>query len=493
MALLKLKLSALKLFGRFPKTEVVEANDKALREEFDEYNRFAQSNELKHYLELQEFTRSGEPEKVKVELRNLKYKGSEEHQKELEFTRLSKDSAVKNYFKIKDSEILNTYKSIELTGKPTRFKELKQLVESPDYQANRKIHKKDNSDEYQKEIEFKKLKGDAELKKFFKLTKWKPLTDYFHLEGSQTIVRHNELKEYVSSEEFLQRKTYLLSNDKYEQSETFKKVQEFNRLKKSEKFVWYHSLENTKKFDDIKRWQLVFSDEFTEKDLDSHKWITRYFWGETLLNKSYSLAADRHWYNEKKNIEIANSILKITTKKEKSEGIAWDLKYGFVPKSFDFTSGIICNGHTFRQQYGRFEAKIRFSGNPGVYHAFWLVGDTMLPHIDIFRQKGKNNSSIQGSIFWPNGTAKKPKSSKSSLGGFDFKTDFFILSLDWTPKSMTWKINGIPYKEITTNLPDTPTYMVISSGVVSETDDTLLPAILEVDWVRCWSETEQNS
>jgi hypothetical protein len=55
---------------------------------------------------------------------------------------------------------------------------------------------------------------------------------------------------------------------------------------------------------------------------------------------------------------------------------------------------------------------------------------------------------------------------------------------------MIWKINGIPYLETDKNLPDFPAYLVISSGVVAETNDSLLPATLEVDWVKCWKEKE---
>jgi len=55
---------------------------------------------------------------------------------------------------------------------------------------------------------------------------------------------------------------------------------------------------------------------------------------------------------------------------------------------------------------------------------------------------------------------------------------------------LTWKINGKPYKEESKNLPNEPMYMVISSGVIAETEDNLLPATLEVDWVKCWREKE---
>lgn len=491
MALEKFRLATLKLFGRFPKTEEYEAKDKALREEYDEYLRFGQSKEYEHYLDLKKYIDSGEHLKVKEELRLLIFKGSQEELKELEYKRLSKDKAIKNYFSLKDSQTLKQFQEIELSGKPSRFNELKQIIESPDYQRHRAEHKKNNSDDYQHELEYKSLKKDHDIKKFFKLKNWKPLKDYFELEGSDTIKSFLDLEATISSQEFIDRKAYLLSKDKFEQTEEYKKFAEYQTVSKSEKIVWYKSLENTTKFDDIKRWEMTFEDDFEGKKLDEKSWIPRYFWGEAILNQSYSLAADFHNYPDSKNIDIENSILTISTKKEHSEGLAWDLKMGFVPKKFDYTSGIICSGQTFRQKYGRFEAKVRFQKVPGVYHAFWLVGDKMLPHIDVFRQNAKSGSS-QGSIFSSNGEAKKPISVKSSIGGFDFGSNFFILSIDWLPNKIIWKINGVPYLETDKNLPEFPAYLVFSSGVVSKTNDGLMPAKFEIDWVRCWKEKNQE-
>ncbi|HOP03998.1 MAG TPA: glycoside hydrolase family 16 protein [Tenuifilaceae bacterium] len=491
MALLKLRLSVLKLVGRFPNTETLEAQDKALREEFEEFNHFSQSNELNHFLSLQEFVKSGEPDKVKNELNALKYAGSQEHQKEQEFTKLSKDKTLINYFKVKNSSKLELFRNVELSGKPTRFIELQQVVESSEYKNNRRQHKKENSDEYQHEIEFKKLKADSELKQYFKLKKWKPLNDYFSIESSEILPKYEELKSYIESAEFKARKEYLLSKSKFEKSDAYQKLQEFKNLEKSEKIVWFFHCQKSNKFDDIKRWKLTFEENFDTKKLDSSKWITRYFWGEALLNKSYSLAADHHWYTDESNFEITNSTLKIITKQEATEGIAWDFKYGFVPKSFNYTSGLISTGQSFRQKEGRFEAKIKLTSTKGIYHAFWLVGDKTIPEIDILRQKGDNSSSFQGAYFWMNGEGKTKKSI-TSVGGLNLKNNFFILSIDWDANSIVWKINGIPYKEEKNNLPDSPLYVVISSGVNSQPNDANLPVTLEVDWVRCWKNEEAS-
>jgi beta-glucanase (GH16 family) len=487
MALHKFRLATLKIFGRFPKTEEIEATDAALRKEYDDFLNFSNTPEYAHFVELQDYVNTGEPKRIKEELHLLKYSGSQEQLKELELKRLSKDKELKNYLKVKDSQDLNFTRNVELSGKPTRFNELKQLVESPDYQAQRKQLKKENAEDYQKELEYKQLKKDAELKRYFKLTSSKAFKDFNSLDGSEKVNTYNQLKEYIHSQEFADRKAYLLSSKKFEQSDAYKKLQEYEGLKKSERIIWYESLKGSTKFDEIKRWELVFSDSFEGKELDKSKWITRYFWGEALLNKSYSLAADKHYYTDGNNLELNNGILKITTKKETADGLAWDTKMGFIPKQFEYTSGIVSTGQSFRQKQGRFEAKVKFTETPGVYHAFWLVGDTMLPHIDVFRKNAKN-SSTQGSIYTPKNGSTKPLILKSNLGSFSFSSNFFILSIDWCSEKITWKINGIPYMETSQNLPENPAYLVFSSGVVGNTTPANLPATLEIDWVKCWKE-----
>ena len=492
MAILNLRFATLKLFGRIPKTETLEARDKALREEYERYKLFSRSEDYIRYAELKKFVDSGEPQRIKEELRVLKYPNSPEQMSELEYKKLSKNPKVKNYLKVKGSQDLETYKRIELTGKPAIYKELQQVVESPEYKNHRAEHKRDNSDDFQKEIEYKKLKGDPDIKKYLSLVRSKHFQDFFELENSKTLKQFLELERTISDTGFIERKRYLLSKDKFQKSEAYEKLKEYEELKNSQSIKWFHSLERTKKFDEIKRWECTFSDDFSENSLNMGHWLTRYFWGEAMLNKSYSLASDKHHYNDTHNIEVSNGVLKILTRREKADGLAWDQRYGFVPKQFDYTSGIINSGQSFRQQFGKFEAKLRFSNTPGVYHAFWLVGDKMLPHIDVVRKEGSKGSKVFSSLMWENGVKAKPMSIKSSLGGLNFENNFFILSIEWTPLSIVWKINGVTYMETRKNLPDCPVYLVLSSGVSKEISEGQLPATLEVDWVRCWKEVEEK-
>jgi hypothetical protein len=63
---LKLQLLVIRLTGRFPKTEALETKEKEFQSEFDDFNRFAKSDELDKYQELKTWFDSKEHEKVKI-------------------------------------------------------------------------------------------------------------------------------------------------------------------------------------------------------------------------------------------------------------------------------------------------------------------------------------------------------------------------------------------------------------------------------------------
>jgi len=488
--LLKLKFLAIRLTGQFPKTETFEAKEKALHSEFDEFIQFGSSKEFNRYQELKTWFETKEHEKVKQELKALTYKSSPEFASEKEYQSLTKNKALKNYLALSETNTPKEYVEMEKSGLPQKFIELEAFVKSPEYKKDRKRFVSENTDEYKKEQEYLELKKNDKIANYFKQKKSQALQDYFQLKDSEILSKYNDLKSKVESVEFKERKEYLLSNDTFEKTEQYQKLQEYNKLNQSEKIQWYLKVLKTDKFKELKKWELTFSEDFDGKKLDQQKWLTKFFWGEALMSSGYSIASDSHWYTEGNNINIDNSVLKIATRKEKANGLSWDSRFGFIPKEFEYTSGIISTGTSFRQQYGRFEAKIKVNATAGIYHAFWLVGDKMLPEIDILRKKGEGSSKIQGAYFWENGQSK-PSKSITSIGGLSLDSNFYILGIDWDENKITWKINGIPFKEETNKLPQGSVYMVFSSGVNGKADDAKLPATMEVDWVKCWAHKKE--
>ena len=278
---------------------------------------------------------------------------------------------------------------------------------------------------------------------------------------------------------------------KFEKTEEYAQFQEYKKLKKSKQIKEFYRLQKSKEFDELKEWKITFQDNFDSKKLDTEKWMTKYYWGQELMNASYSLSTDEQGFTDEKNFEISDSYLRIITKKEKTNGFVWDFNMGFFMKDFDYTSGLLSTGKSFRQKHGRFSAKIKFNSEKGVYHAFWMVSDKLLPQIDILKY------SAQGKLLMSNhwdGNSGQDKSKKHtfSLGGSRFSNKFFIYTLEWTPDEIIWKINNKIVGRMNSGIPDIPMYLMLNSGIEKGFNPTKLPVSMDIDWVRCYLQVKEK-
>ena len=525
-------MSTLKLMlGMIPSTSKIEQEEKALIAEYEKMIAFAGSEALAKYTRLHESVNSAGFKQKKRELESLSYKGSEEHARETEFMGLKKAKDIVSYFKTEGSTLLKNFTSLDGSARIKEIEDLKLFVQSPEFKQKERMKPvtfKD-TEEYGKWLEFKKLKGDREVKKnlnpekvkrfselqalvtssafllkknmkpvtfrdtpeyqklqelktkssasdivsYYKFRSSKEYHNYTGVKDSARLKRFNELQDYLKSKEFTERKEYLLDKKRFEKSDLFKEMKEYEALKNSADIKWYLSIKDSNKFDILKNRKLTFSEEFDDATPDSRKWLNRYYWGEKLLHDSYSIATDLHCYTPSDNLEVRHSVLRIITKPQKINGKVWDPAKGFFTKEFDFTSGIINTGASFRQKYGTFTAKIKLS-DPTVRNAFWLIGDRITPHVDVCRS---GHGKVWFDLFTsPGGHYKKSIGSK-------YLSDFYIYTLEWTPNALVWKINGVEVMRQTTGVPQEPMYINFAGGV-----DKPIGGIssMEVDWVRVY-------
>ena len=309
--------------------------------------------------------------------------------------------------------------------------------------------------------------------------------EYMDYSRSDEYTRYEYLSKYLDSPEFEERE----NNPDVPRAEINEIRNEFKRLEKSSKLGAYLKLKDKEaKFAPVKAWNLEFEDHFTGEKLDTDKWLTRYYWGDKLLNNAYSLPGNQHCNTDGKNVSLSQSKLSIHTRNETTKGLMWDPVFGFAQRDFPYTSGLINTGKSFRQAYGKVEAKIKVPKGEA-YHAFWLAGEQMLPQINIFKYSGKkfHLENFWGDPANPNGIQKN----STAISG-DFADKYCIFSLEWTPKHLEWSINGVVFNTVSRGIPFQPLYIAFSSGV--ENDIRLSkPVKLEIDWVRFYTRYNDQS
>jgi hypothetical protein len=426
------------------------------------------SDKIKEFEMLEKFIQSSEF-REKQKMKPITFKDTDEYRKLVEYNGLKADAEIKGFLKsgLKDGE---TKSKIIL-----RYEELDSLMKSSDFIArkNMKPITFKDTEEYKKLLEYNRIKGSIEIKEFYKFKASREYTNFLNTDGSTRLKRYEELKEFVATPEFKEKKGYLLDKKRFEKTEMFKEVQEYDKLKKSEDIIWYFKVKDSNRFEVLKTRELAFGDEFEGDKLDTQKWLTNYYWGEKLLHDRYSVESDLQAYTEKENFELRNSVLKITTKPQKITGKVWSAAKGFSTKEFNYTSGIVCTGSSFRQKYGTFVAKIKL-GDPNAKNAFWMLADKITPHIDICRtSKGK---------VWFDFFSAKGNNSKTSLGS-RYSGDFFIFTLEWTSDKLVWKINNTEVFTQTSDVPQEPMYILLSGGLDKPLNGM---TSMEIDWIRVY-------
>jgi hypothetical protein len=356
------------------------------------------------------------------------------------------------------------------------YLELEKEVLSADF-ANRKKNilgqKFQGTEEHRKLTEFQSLEKSPAVKKYLKGGEGTDITE---------VKKYLELKEVVNSEKFRKVQEYmaLSPKEKYKLSDEFGKETEYLDKKGSEKFQWYFKLKKKPPFGEIARWELTFMEAFNDGKLDTKHWMSRYLYGDKVLDKNYSLGDDKHAFTDGKNVEFYDGKLRLVTRREDAKSLVWNPTIGFYEKAFNFTSGLLSTGKSFSQKYGLIQAKVKLAPS-GVTQAFTLESNTLLPHIDVF--KFENNKLLAGN-FWSDGGKEGSARSVSKTGGSRYTANFYIYSLEWAPGKLTWKINDVVFKVQTTGVPEEDMYLMFNSSLKEKSSEDGLPSAMEVGWVR---------
>jgi hypothetical protein len=480
------------LFISIPDTTSIENKRAGLNKEYNDLNAFASSDELEHYEQLRDFVLSDEFKHRKEGIKAQKFKDTEEYKKLQRYNNLKKKPDIKIYLKVANSQLLNEFNQIEKSDKLKELNELEQYVNSNEFaQQKSNTSKKEfvQTEAYQKEQKFKQLVKDPSIKKYFKFKESNKYKTYIDVKNTEEIKEYYELEAFINSEEFKKVKEYMgmSPKKKFEQSEEYENLQEYLKLKNSDKIKWFYRFNGHAKFDEIRKWDVSFEDDFESSKLDAQKWLTKYYWADKMLNETYSVSTDKHLVTDGKNLEIGNSNLSIITKKEQTQGQGWHPKHGFHKTLFEYTSGLINNGHKFRQKNGLFETKIKIN-NSDITHAFWLITEQILPQINIFKFQ---NGKLELGHFWRDDTNKKKVGKQLlKINASKFVNNYFIFSLEWYPEKIIWKINEKVILTQKKAIPDQPMYLNLSSGVYNGVSEVSLPATMDIDWVKCYRSTE---
>ncbi|AFK05685.1 glycoside hydrolase family 16 (plasmid) [Emticicia oligotrophica DSM 17448] len=240
---------------------------------------------------------------------------------------------------------------------------------------------------------------------------------------------------------------------------------------------------------------LVWQDEFSGTSIDPAKWNvvigdgcpSLCGWGNNEL-QSYQAA----------NVVVSDGTLKITARKETVGGR-------------NYTSGRLDTKDLFSHGYGRFEARMKLPNAKGLWPAFWMLSQTepygtwpKSGEIDVMEFVPVTSTKqtlgyIHYGDFWPNNKS----TGKVYTMPIDLSTDFHVWAVEWEANVIRWYIDGVLFSTKTnTDISpsawpfDHPFYMLLNMAVGGNlggaVTDSMLPATMEVDYVRVYTGTKPS-
>jgi len=462
---------------------------------FKDYFKFKESPKLKKYLtfnESQELKEFEDQEKFVTSSEFAGKKKTNEQTKKTEesrikeFKTIEKSKPIKDYLKKKNSakkKAESGSTDLEPNNQVEKYNSLKDYINSEKHKTKLTEANNDLKSLNDKEKEYLKKKKSSTIKSYYKFHNSQKYKAFQKFDQSRELQNYLELEKYISSKEHKELMKSL--NDK--ESAANDKKKQYEDFKISKKYKWFLEVKDSDKFDLIKKWDLIFEENFDNEELDTEKWMTRYYWGDKLINDAYAFEHDKAFPTNGNNIEVAHGTARIVTKSESCEGKVWKQPFGFVPQEFNYTTGMISTAKSFRQKYGKFEAKIKVNFAKPVNYNFWMASEKNLPHVDILRLE-KKKSKVDMSHHTGNISDKNIETKKADFSGLDVSQDYFIYTFEWTANKLIWKINDIVVNEQTQNIPQDKMYIVFSSSMTGKADGSGLPASMDIDWVRCYQE-----
>jgi beta-glucanase (GH16 family) len=247
-------------------------------------------------------------------------------------------------------------------------------------------------------------------------------------------------------------------------------------------------------------WVLSWSDEFNQQDGTAPD-LSKWSFAEGVGNNGWGNNELEYYTKRPSNVVVQNGALVITARRETytdSSGI-----------TRNFTSARLRTQELFSQAYGRFEARIRIPAGPGLWPAFWLLGDNIKSvgwpscgEIDIMENIGREPAIAHGTIHGPGYSGGKGIGSPYALASGRFADDYHVFAAEWEPNQIRFYVDDHLYATRTpADLPpgtkwvyDHPFYVILDLAIGggwpgSPDNTTVFPQTMLVDYVRVYRKT----
>lgn len=248
------------------------------------------------------------------------------------------------------------YRQVEKSNILAEYNNLKQVVESADFQAKKKEL---TTTCYADTQEGKTMAA-------YKSLKWKTSVLLYNLLKKEAYKEKDEVAKYLALAEQIQVPEFQKANAFWKNAKRwfttpeYQQEKRYNELAKHADIVFFLA-QDKMQIAELESYKAVWAEEFETGQM-SKAWQTGFLYPSKELKANHSHVSELQAYTQGRNTQVSNRVMTIATKKEKTTVPAWHPTKGMIMQEFAYTSDVWHTAEAVAPVAGVLQAKVRLTG-----------------------------------------------------------------------------------------------------------------------------------
>ena len=253
------------------------------------------------------------------------------------------------------AEIAVRYRKIEKSDLLAEYNTLKEVVESAEFQAKKTRLTTTRYADTQ----------EGSTMALYNSLKWNTSVILYNLLKKETYKEKAEVAQYLALAEQIQTPAFQEANAFWKNPKRWLTTPESQQEKRYNELVKHADIlfffqHTAQEIAELEAYKMVWAAEFETQM--SAAWQTGFLYPSKEFKADHSHVGEGQAYVQGRNTQVANRMLTISTKKEKTTAAAWHPTKGMIMHEFAYTSDVWHTAEAVAPKSGVLQAKVRLAG-----------------------------------------------------------------------------------------------------------------------------------
>ena len=253
------------------------------------------------------------------------------------------------------AEIAVRYRKIEKSDLLAEYNTLKEVVESAEFQAKKTRLTTTRYADTQ----------EGGTMALYNSLKWNTSVILYNLLKKETYKEKAEVAQYLALAEQIQTPAFQEANAFWKNPKRWLTTPESQQEKRYNELVKHADIlfffqHTAQEIAELEAYKMVWAAEFETQM--SGAWQTGFLYPSKEFKADHSHVGEGQAYVQGRNTQVANRMLTISTKKEKTTAAAWHPTKGMIMHEFAYTSDVWHTAEAVAPKSGVLQAKVRLAG-----------------------------------------------------------------------------------------------------------------------------------